>query len=144
MKKLGIVVARDKNLATVEVYNNTNCLTCKQRKMDRNCHSCPDFDEKSPLRIVAVNDCDAQIGDKVVIRSSNGQKLILALVSFVIPAAFAFVSYMCMSMFTDDEPLKSRVALISALAAVMVAGLYSYKVSKNICEHKIISIENED
>lgn len=144
MKKQGVIVAKDGNLATVEIYNNTGCLNCNQRKSANACRSCPDFDENPPIRVIAANDLEAEIGDRVCVKAGNGQKLILAFVSFVIPVACTVIAYMCMSFFTDDEPLKSRVALISALVAVAVAGAYSYKVSKNICDHKIISIENED
>ncbi len=143
MKKQGVIVAKDGNLATVEIYNNKNCLSCSQRKLTNACHSCPDFDENYPLRVIAANDCGAEIGDRVCVKPGNGQKFVLAFVSFIIPVACAIIAYMCMSLFTDDEPLRSRVALISALAAVAVAGAYSYKVSKNICDHKIISIEDE-
>ena len=144
MKKQGVVVAKDGNLATVEIYNNLNCLACSKRKSNNACVSCPDFDATQSLRVVAVNDIDAEIGDRVCIKAGKGQKILLAFVSFVIPVACALASYACMSLFTDDEPLKSRISLIAALAAVAVAGAYSYKVSKNICDHKIISIENED
>ncbi len=144
MKKQGIVVAKDGNLATVEIYNNLNCLTCSKRKLTNACNSCPDSEDNHTLRVVAANDCGAEIGDRVCVKPGNGQKVILAVVSFIIPVACAIIAYMCTSLFTDDEPLKSRVALISALFAVAVAGAYSYKVSKNICDHKIISIENEE
>ena len=142
MNKQGIVVATDGKLATVEIYNNPNCLKCKKRSNLISCPSCFDYDEKSSFLVVAINECDAKIEDCVCVKKSKRQTFILALVSFVIPIAFATIAYLFMSLFTDDEQIKSRVAVISALTAVMIAGVYSYKVSKSTCDYKIISIEN--
>lgn len=142
MNKQGVVVAKDGGLATVEIYNNPNCLDCKKRTNQVACRSCTDYDEKPSFRIVAMNDNGAEIGDRVRVKESKKQKLILALVSFVIPIVCAVVAYLLMSLLTDDEQTISRVAVISAIVAVMIAGLYSYKVSRNTCDYKIISIEN--
>jgi positive regulator of sigma E activity len=144
MNKQGVVVAKDGSLATVEIFNNPNCLACKKRTNQLACRSCADYDEKLSYRIVASNEVDAEIGNRVCVKESKKQKLILALVSFVIPVACAVIAYLFMSFISDDEQLISRVAVISAIIAVIIAGLYSYKVSKSACDYKIISIEDED
>ena len=144
MSKKGIVVAKDGNLATVEIYNNQNCLTCMKRKNQIACRACSDYDENPKYSIVAINDNGAEIGNCVSVKESKRQKLILAFVSFVIPVACAVIAYLCMSLISDDEQIRSRVAVISAIIAVIIAGLYSYKVSKSTCDYKIISIEDED
>lgn len=144
MNKQGVVVAKDGSLATVEIYTNPNCLTCKRKSSQLSCRSCVDYDENHSYRVVAINDCNAEIGNRVCVKESKGQKLVLALVSFVIPVVCAVIAYMCMSFVSEDEQIRSRVAVISAIIAVIVAGLYSYKVSKSACDYKIISIEDED
>ena len=144
MNKQGVVVAKDGSLATVEIYNNPNCLTCPRRSNLLACRSCTDYDENLSYRIVATNDSNAEIGNRVCVKESKRQKLLLALVSFVIPVACAVAVYMCMSLISDDEQIRSKVAVICAVIAVIIAGLYSYKVSKSTCDYKIISIENED
>ncbi len=144
MSLKGVVVAKDDSLATVEIYNNQNCLTCKKKTNQLACRSCADYDENPTYRVVAINDSGAEIGNRVCVKESKMHKLILALVSFVIPVACAVIAYLCVSLISDDEQIRSRVAVISAIIAVIIAGLYSYKVSKSTCDYKIISIEDED
>ena len=144
MNKEGIVVAKDGTLATVEIYNNRNCITCTKKTKQNACGSCPDYDDKLSYRVVAVNDADAEIGEVVRVKASKRQKLFLSLASFVIPVICAVVAYFALSLFTDDEQVRSRVAIAAALVAVVIAGLYSYKVSKNTCDYKIISKTEED
>ena len=144
MNKQGVVIARDGDLATVEIYNNPNCLTCEKRSKTNSCNTCADYDDNASYRVVAINDEDAEIGDLVTVKVSKRQKLILSLISFVIPVVFAVVSYLILSLFTEDEQIRSKVAIFAGIVAVIIAGLYSYKVSKNTCEHRIISITKEN
>ena len=144
MNKQGIVVAREGNLATVQIYNNTNCLTCAKRIKQSACLNCADYDENSTQRVLALNGDAVEIGDIVNVAASKFQKILLYLISFVIPVVFAVIAYMIFSLVTDDEQIKSRAAIIAAVIAIIFAGVYSYKMSKNTCDYKIVSIIEKD
>ena len=144
MNKQGEVVAKEGNLATVEIFNNPTCLTCIKRSKSNSCNNCSAYDANHSYKVVAINDDGAEIGDRVIIKVSKRQNLILSLISFVIPAVCAGVSYLFLSLITDDEQIRSGTAIFAAIVAVIIAGLYSYKVSKNTCDYKIISISEEN
>ena len=140
MNKYGVVVATEENLATVEIYDNPNCTSCTKRANRAVCRACADYDEASKIRLVAVNEAMAEVGDGVRLNVSKMQKIFSNMLTFVFPIVCAVISYFCVSVFTDADYIKAGSATAAGLVAMIVAGLYSYKVSKNICEYKIISV----
>lgn len=140
MKIQGVVVATEANLATIEIYNNLNCISCSKRPCSVSCASCADYDESPKVRVLAFNELLAKPGDHVTLTVSKRQKLILYTVSFVIPIICAVMAYFCVSVFTDYERVKLGTALVAAIIAMLFAAICSYKISENTYDYKISSI----
>ena len=139
-----MIIAKDGGIATVQIYNNPNCLTCKKRLKSGACSSCSDYDESSTSRVLALNGDCVEVGDLVDVVASKAQKMLLSLVSFVIPVVCAALTYLVTSTFTDDAQVMARSAVATAIIAVIIAGIYSYRISKNTCDYKIVSIIEKD
>lgn len=139
MKKFGIVVARDGKLATVQIYDNVSCLHCDKASRAGACDLCSDYGAPDPSRVLALNDIGAEAGDRVSLNKNKKQKLVFGFLSFIIPVACAFVAYLILSVFTADQAIRSRTALAAFALAMIFAGAYSYKISKNSYDYKIIS-----
>ena len=146
MSKKGIVVAKDGSLATVQIFNNSKCLECDKVLNREACQSCAAYDENSTLRALALNDLGAEVGDRVCVAASKRQKVLFGLLSFIIPVVCAGAAYLLLSLFTDDDAIRSKTALIAFVVAMIFAGAYSYKISKTSYDYRITTIteENED
>ena len=140
MKKQGVVIATDGELATVEIYNNPSCINCTKRTGSIACVSCSNYDDSPNARIVAFNESSAENGDRVMLAVSKRQKVLLYMVSFVMPIIFAAIAYFCLSVFTEDARIKYSGALCAAMIAMLLAALCSYKISKNSYDYIITSI----
>ena len=136
----GLVIAKDGDKATVEIYKNPNCITCDKKSKHGACINCSDYDENGVFRAVALNNACAEVGDSIIVAPSKRQKVLLSIVSFVIPMLCAFIAYFCVSVFTDAERVKSSVAIMAFVIAMIFAAVYSYKISKNSCDYKIVKI----
>ncbi len=140
MNLQGVIIATDGNLATVEINNNPGCVSCSKRYVQGACGSCAHYDSAQTTRVIAINDAAAAVGDRVCIARSKRQKLFLFMMSFVIPIVCAVLAYFCLSLFTDADRVKSGAAIAAAVIAMIIAGLYSYKIQQIKCDYKIISV----
>lgn len=140
MANIGIVIATDENVATVEKYKASVCDSCAKKNKIGACDACSDRDETSAERCIAYNSIGAQVGDKVEYSKNRGAGIVFALVVFALPLVCALISYLIAMMLTDDPGTGGRTAVACFAFAMIAVGFYAYKVSKRRCEHTITTI----
>lgn len=140
MANLGIVIAIDGNIATVEKCRTSICDICARKNKIGACDTCFDKEEQATVKCLADNSIGAEIGDKVEYVKNRRASFAFAIVVFVAPLICTLVAYLVSSIITDDPGVSGRIAVVFFAIAMVVAGLYSYKVSKRRCEYMISAI----
>lgn len=140
MSKIGIVVAIDNQMATLDCTPASKCDTCPKRSKVGACNICPDFSEHSKSLIVAKNNIGAEVGDKVLYGRALSENMILILAMFVFPFICAIISYYISVLFTDESGIMSKVALTAFVLSTAFSCYYIYKRSGKQCEFTIIDI----
>lgn len=98
MKKKGLVIGLDGNLARVAVMRQSGC--------GGECSSCSSCSEVAPTIVKVGNDANAQIGDQVEIQGS-GNILKLTFMIYAIPLVFFIAGLVAGAMIFKDLGYKS-------------------------------------
>jgi positive regulator of sigma E activity len=139
MVKRGIVIATDSNMATIEEINGTFCFECMNKGSNGNCLHCAKRSECNTERIIAANTIKAEIGDTVEYSKKILSNFMFSLISFVLPILLTVITYVILSAISSDDPMNGRISLCVLSALMIIAAIYSYKLSKIRCDYKIIS-----
>ncbi len=139
MVKRGIVVATDGSIATVEEIKGGYCFECIDRGANKNCLNCSKRTRSDIEKHISANYVGAEIGDIVEYSKNIITNLFFSLIVFVLPILLTVVTYVILNAVTSNDPLSARIALAVLAFSMLVAAIYSYKVSKIRCEYKIIS-----
>ena len=143
MAMLGKVVAIDDGIATVELIKNSVCSECIKKDKIGACDGCSNKEE-TVERVIAYNKAGAAIGDEVDFVKSKGKNALFIFISFIFPIIVALLSYFVTALFSDDDYVKSKVAIAAFFVCMAIAALYSYYASKSKCDYAIVSIVEDN
>ena len=139
MIKIGVVVATDGKLATIEELSSDSCIECLNKELQINCLKCKKRSQDNVERHIALTAYDAAIGDVVEYSKNNMANFFSTVLTLFLPMLLTFVSYIAVKWLTSDDQASIRVALTILTLSMICAGLYSYIFNKRRCDYKIIS-----
>lgn len=139
MVKRGVVIATDGNMATIEEINGGFCFECIDKGLNNNCLSCTKRTKADSARIIATDTIDSEVGDVVEYTKKVMSNLLFSLIAFVLPILLTVVTYVVLGAISTDDPMNGRISLGVLSVTMIIAAIYSYKLSKIRCDYKIIT-----
>ena len=136
MKEVGLVVAVDKNFATVKVDKKDECSKCGMCLFPKNADS---------IEIRAENSLGASVGDTVVFEKAENANLLGALLVFLVPLILIGLSAVIAYIFIKKE---IWVLILSVIFIVMWYTMLAIidkrlKNSQKFCA-KVVSVINKE
>lgn len=139
MIKKGVIVATDGNSATIEEIKDSYCFECINSGINDNCLTCKKRSQNASDLHLSSNAVDAQVGDVVEYSKNTIKNVISTLMIIILPVILMIATYVVLNMLTSNDQLSGRIALAALAISMLCAAAYSYKLSKNRCDYKIIS-----
>lgn len=119
MIESGVIVKTNKDIATVKVDKKDECSKCGMCLFPKNANS---------IELTAINNMGAQVGDKVMISTSEKAKLLGVILVFLVPLILIGIAITLSLILIKSE----IIALVSSLCLVVIWNIILSKIDNKI------------
>lgn len=128
MIESGVVVKTEKNTAFVKVEKKDECSKCGMCLFPKNANS---------IELSVMNSKGAQVGDKVIISTSEKAKLLGVLLVFLVPLILIGIAITLSLIFLKNE----IIALVLSIGLVIIWNIILSKIDNKIKGQKTFRSE---
>ncbi len=142
MKKIAEIVSIKGNIATIMVERSTMCDGCTVKAQNGKC-SCSHsslFGESKSFVSEAVCDIPVNVGDKVIIETSDSNVLRTALLVFILPIVLFIAAYAVTFNLVNREGVSFIAAVIAFFIAFTIIGFVEKKKKDKLPDITVLQV----